>query len=140
MIGFYLSFQYKDTFNILLEYAEEGTLEEFYANKPNPTTGQDTYDFWASFLEIVKGITLLHKQRLSSGELPPSYGRAEGGTSLQGFVHSPRGIQIKLTWPQMASRPQAGEYPCLYRPKHHRLSTVEIQSGRSCACPLQSGI
>lgn len=75
MIGFFQSFQYRDTFNILLEYADEYTLEHFFFDKPKPITGWEIIDFWESLLGIIKGICVLH--------LPQGGGR---GASVHGSV------------------------------------------------------
>ena len=80
MIGFFQSFLYRDTFNVLLEYAERN-LEEFFSESPRPTTGEDIIQFWESFLETVKGINALHKPSLPSESHPITSGR---GASLHG--------------------------------------------------------
>lgn len=91
MIGFYQSFHYRDTFNILLEFADGDTLEKFFLDRARPTTGAEIIDFWESLLGIIKGVCVLHR--------PMSRGR---GASVNGSVTSiaMRGLLTLLRWHQ----------------------------------------
>lgn len=63
MIGFFQSFQYRKTFNILLEYADNETLETFFSEQPRPSSGAEIIEFWESLLTIVKGVCILHRPK-----------------------------------------------------------------------------
>lgn len=80
IIGFFQSFRYGETLNVLLENAE-CNLEDFFNERPRPTLGNDIIQFWESFLEVVKGISVLHRPRLPSDSQPISGGR---GASIHG--------------------------------------------------------
>jgi serine/threonine protein kinase len=80
MIGYYGSFEYQGTYNIILEYADQGTLEDYMKNTLPPTGGHDIIAFWESFLQVIKPIARLHEQDLEKNHDPNQY------TILQGYV------------------------------------------------------
>ncbi len=127
MIGFYQSFEYQNSFNIILEYADEDTLEDFFMKKDPPMSSTDALHFWRSLFEIVKGICVLHRQQLESENQPYSGGRGDGGASLQGYV-LPNDIPISvlLISMQMASRFEDRKHLSRYQSQRKRLS-MEVQ-------------
>jgi serine/threonine protein kinase len=60
IIGFYGSYAHGQTFNVILEYANEGTLEDYFANVPPPSTSRDIYTFWKGILPVLRGLEQLH--------------------------------------------------------------------------------
>jgi serine/threonine protein kinase len=64
IIEFYGSFEYRGSFNTVLEYAEAGTLERFWKEHDRPSTGSDGIAYWESLFEIVRGVWWLHDHRL----------------------------------------------------------------------------
>lgn len=86
MIGFYQSFQYCNTFNILLEYADNETLEKFFELTPKPAESYEVLQFWTSLFQTVKGICTLHGSHFPADGQPSGGSRGDGGTSLQGSV------------------------------------------------------
>ena len=64
IIQFFCGFKYKDTFNLVLEYADQGNLADyFHANEP-PRGAEDIWDFWEKLLEITAAVTTIHQQRM----------------------------------------------------------------------------
>lgn len=61
LIVFYGGFQHRDTYNILLEYADGGTLEDVFQKLDPPSRGFEINAFWRSFLEIFKGVEGIHE-------------------------------------------------------------------------------
>lgn len=66
LIRFYGSFVYKDTFNLILEHAEGGDLEEFYKRDQRPKQAGDILLFWKSLTEIIKGLCKIHEKPVRS--------------------------------------------------------------------------
>ena len=64
LIGFYGGFRYRDTFNIMLEYADGKTLGDLFHHEPTCDDGQQILDFWNSFLETLKGLYEIHNQHM----------------------------------------------------------------------------
>lgn len=62
IVNFLGNFEYLDTFNLLFEYADRGSLEHFITNRQNlpPASGRDIARFWAAFLEVADGLRLIH--------------------------------------------------------------------------------
>lgn len=61
IINYHGSFRLDGTFNILLEYADGGTLEDaFQTTDPPVTTAQETV-FWRGMLNICRAIKAVHK-------------------------------------------------------------------------------
>ncbi|EPE29987.1 Protein kinase-like (PK-like) [Glarea lozoyensis ATCC 20868] len=61
IIQFYGSFQHGDRYNILLEYADQKTLEHFFETIREPTTGGEIIAFWTSILKLVEGLYEIHQ-------------------------------------------------------------------------------
>ncbi|KKY22681.1 putative serine threonine protein kinase [Phaeomoniella chlamydospora] len=49
------------TFNILLEYADGGTLEDFFQRDRQPTSPEDIIKFWEKLLDITKALHAIHQ-------------------------------------------------------------------------------
>ncbi|KAK6365008.1 uncharacterized protein PV06_04457 [Exophiala oligosperma] len=59
-IGYYGSFTHGNTRNILLEYANYGSLETFFSSVDAPTTGEDIIRFWQSMFGIIDAVCKIH--------------------------------------------------------------------------------
>ena len=70
MIGFFGSFRQNGTYNILLEYADGGTLEDYFRNARPPNRGEDICNFWARFLGIVDALMAIHNEDEEDAEGP----------------------------------------------------------------------
>lgn len=64
IITFHGSWQQGDTFNLLLEYADMGSLSGYFQNTPPPQEGKDIMLFWKSFLGVVMGLCRIHELRV----------------------------------------------------------------------------
>lgn len=60
IIGFYGSYRHRNTFHIILEYANDGTLEDFFQNVEPPTNPHDIYVFSRNILQLLCALTTLH--------------------------------------------------------------------------------
>ncbi|KAL9039625.1 MAG: hypothetical protein Q9214_004801 [Letrouitia sp. 1 TL-2023] len=60
IIAYHGSFVDDDTFNIILEYADRGNLEDFMKATPEPLTGEDMIEFWDRLSNITHGLALIH--------------------------------------------------------------------------------
>lgn len=60
LIGFFGGFEQGDTFNIILEYANGGTLEDFMHTRNAPYNGPGIYAFWESLLPLIRAISRIH--------------------------------------------------------------------------------
>ena len=45
---------------MLLEYADLGTLDEYFTQVPEPHSGHDILNFWESMLKIFDGLMHIH--------------------------------------------------------------------------------
>lgn len=68
LIGFYGSFRHGNSINMLLEYANGGTLEEYFREYPPPSRGVEIIDFWEGLSEVVKGLHTIHFVEQEYGE------------------------------------------------------------------------
>jgi hypothetical protein len=60
LIGFYGSFVYESTYNIILEFAEMGTLEQYFQRFTPPLSALDIKDFWEQMCELIQGVIRIH--------------------------------------------------------------------------------
>lgn len=61
IIRFYGSYVQNDSFNVLLEYANQGTLEEYFQKIDPPSRDKDIIDFWRSLFNVVKALLHIHQ-------------------------------------------------------------------------------
>jgi serine/threonine protein kinase len=62
IIGFYGSFTRNGTFNVLLEYADKGTLKEYLENQAlvAPTNGEDITQLWEALFKLIHALKCIH--------------------------------------------------------------------------------
>ncbi|KAL8837659.1 MAG: hypothetical protein Q9176_005576 [Flavoplaca citrina] len=60
IIAFYGSFIRGGTYNIILEYADRGTLDDYMKNTPEPKTVIEIISFWGNFLASMGGLVQIH--------------------------------------------------------------------------------
>ena len=65
LIGFYGSYVQDGTYNVILEYADQGNLEEYFKNTAPPSRGKDIIEFWRGLFGVIRALDKIH-------ELPPS--------------------------------------------------------------------
>src|SRR2546423_9385737 len=71
IIGFYGSYIQDGTYNVLLQYADRGTLEEYLATTPSPTTGEDIYRMWSGVFNLIKALKSIHDVEPINPDDPP---------------------------------------------------------------------
>lgn len=94
IIGFLGSFWYKESggtpvYNTLLEYADQGTLEDFFTQHPHgPQDGHDILLLWDSLFDLAKALDRIHHLEIDVDD-------AGRDRELLGCVY-PSSVAIKL--------------------------------------------
>ena len=60
IIGFYGGFVRQETYNIILEYADLGNLDDYMKQTPPPSTTEEKLTFWGNFLAVINGLVKIH--------------------------------------------------------------------------------
>ena len=60
IVGYYGGFRHNDTYNIILEWADRGTLEDYMRTNVPPSSGKDIIDFWETIFNTVYGLNKIH--------------------------------------------------------------------------------
>ncbi|KAL8878006.1 MAG: hypothetical protein Q9198_004096 [Flavoplaca austrocitrina] len=60
IIKYYGSFARHGTYNIILEYADRGTLDDYMKNTAEPKTVIEIRSFWENFLASMRGLVQIH--------------------------------------------------------------------------------
>lgn len=60
IVEYYGSFVREGTYNIILEYADRGTLDDYMKNTPEPKNNKDITTFWRKFLPVIRGLVQIH--------------------------------------------------------------------------------
>ncbi len=55
------SYKQGDTYNILLEYADRGTLDDFFQTTPPPSLGEEIIVFWSRLFNVIKALLCIHE-------------------------------------------------------------------------------
>ncbi|KAG8532872.1 uncharacterized protein KY384_002750 [Bacidia gigantensis] len=63
IIAFYGGFAREGVFNIFLEYADRGNLDEYMQKTRRPSRMKDRIMFWHNFLDVGHGISVVHGYR-----------------------------------------------------------------------------
>lgn len=71
IIDFYGSYEQDGSYNVLLEYADRGTLEDYLQSTPPPTRGEDIYKFWKALFNVIKALNLIHNVQGEQANDPP---------------------------------------------------------------------
>ena len=70
IIGFYGSFKHNDTFNLILEHADKGSLEEYMQTVQPPTDGEEINQVWRGLCDVLGGLMCIHSaERNGSDEI-----------------------------------------------------------------------
>ena len=72
-IGFYGSFVYGGTFNILLEYADIGSLKTYFATVPPPSRGEDIITLWESLFGVLYAVESIHTIQVDESREEPVF-------------------------------------------------------------------
>jgi len=60
IIRFHGSYIHGDSYNILLEYADKGSLEEYFQKQTPPSRGRDIIKFWDGLFQLIKALIAIH--------------------------------------------------------------------------------
>jgi serine/threonine protein kinase len=60
IIKFHGSYTHGNDFNILLEYADKGTLEEYFQRQTPPNRSGDIIKFWDGLFQLIKAVKTIH--------------------------------------------------------------------------------
>jgi serine/threonine protein kinase len=60
IIHFYGSYIQNSTYNVILDFADKGNLEEYFQKTFSPASGSDIEHFWASICGIFKALIHIH--------------------------------------------------------------------------------
>jgi serine/threonine protein kinase len=61
LITYHGSFRNESTGYLLLEYADQGNLEEFFSSQEHPQSAKDVEMFWTSLLRTLTGLDRIHQ-------------------------------------------------------------------------------
>lgn len=61
LIQFLGSYRQGDIYNILLEYADCGTLEDYFRKVSPPSLGEDIIRFWKGLFNVIKALSRIHE-------------------------------------------------------------------------------
>ncbi|KAI9709970.1 MAG: hypothetical protein M1820_003048 [Bogoriella megaspora] len=87
---FYGSYRHGSSFNILLEYCNGGTLEDYFKTIPRPSRSREIANFWDSLLKLVLGVCSISDIKVTD---------ADGEQTLQGFHQDIKPRNILLSKP-----------------------------------------
>ena len=126
VVAFYGSFKTKGTYNVLLEFADRGTLEDYFHSARPPSTADDILMFYERFFQVNKALTRIH-------ELKPEKD-VKGFDILQGYHFPCRKFAAKNVSDkqQVAPGRRPKQYTCLQWQEHKPLR-CRIQACRPWA-------
>ena len=68
LLGFYSAFQHQGHYNIIVEHANKGTLEEILHNMDPPSKCEDRLKLWDGLLKVATGLITIHGSHKSADE------------------------------------------------------------------------
>ncbi|KAG0650429.1 Serine threonine-kinase Nek7 [Hyphodiscus hymeniophilus] len=71
IIKYYGSYIHGHDFNILLECADKGSLEEYFQRESPPSRGVDIIKFWENIFQLIKGLKAIHSIREAHQDVRP---------------------------------------------------------------------
>ena len=81
----YTGFKFGGRNNLLLEYADQGTLEEYLEKTSPPSSAEDIIDLWESVLRVIIGVIRIHN---------PSSSDTDDQQMFQGYVFCKSSISM----------------------------------------------
>jgi serine/threonine protein kinase len=68
IIEFYGSYIHGETINVVMEFADKGSLEQYFREEAEPSTGKDIVKFWRSIFMLGQALAGIHlvKPRFST--------------------------------------------------------------------------
>ena len=63
IVGFYKPFEQNGSFHIVLQFANVGTLEDYFKRSERPTLGRDILDLWTNLFRLNEAVGWIHTSR-----------------------------------------------------------------------------
>ena len=70
MINFFGSFVHGSYYNLLLEYADQGNLEEYFCDVQAPSKIEDITSFWTELFHLIDSLMGIHNMQIGDVEDP----------------------------------------------------------------------
>lgn len=61
IVRYYGSFVQNDRYTLILEYADYGTLLEYFNSRPHPSTSSERRTFWVAFFGLLLALEKIHE-------------------------------------------------------------------------------
>jgi serine/threonine protein kinase len=61
ILGCYGSYTERNTYNILLEFADRGSLENYFQKESPPSDREDIVKFWKALFELIDALRTIHE-------------------------------------------------------------------------------
>jgi serine/threonine protein kinase len=130
-----------ETYNIILEFADQGTLEEYFHKTGPPARGEDIMDFWKGMFETIKALQCIHQAGGKGPNEGPQilhgyYNLKPPSTSFVMLLMSPRFHQdvkpanILVVSNQESSDPESSRYKWKFKVADLGLSHFERVVGK----------
>ncbi|KAL9131378.1 MAG: hypothetical protein Q9175_006779 [Cornicularia normoerica] len=81
IIGFHGSFIRDGAYNVLLEYADRGNLEEFFDTIQPPSSAEDIEKFWRELFKMLRALVAIHSVESSDSAASPCASISRGYSS-----------------------------------------------------------
>jgi serine/threonine protein kinase len=65
---FYGQFKHKNTYNIIIEVADKGALDEYFKITRPPSSAKDIHNFWFNLFEILYALHIIHYLKEQMGD------------------------------------------------------------------------
>lgn len=104
IIRFYGSYKQGNEFNVLLEFADKGSLEEYFKRESPPSRGVDIIKFWEGLFQLIKGLKAIHSVReyvplpLQSGRFHTDLHRAHHDVKPETVLVLSNGAESLSDW------------------------------------------
>lgn len=59
-IGFYGGIKHGETYSIILDHADQGTLDDFWSRATAPHQPEQILEFWSNMSQVLEGLSGLH--------------------------------------------------------------------------------
>lgn len=111
IVRFYGSWIQHQTYHIILEYVDGGTLTEFFERTKQPSRDEDRIKFWKNLFELAKPVSWMHQPSSSDGQHHYNQGYLDPRWYM-------RQLCINADGTKDPSRHQTCEHPCLKIYRH----------------------
>lgn len=96
VIQFYGSFKHCGAYSLILEYADKGTLEQYFQTTERPSNGPDIRKFWKSILQLTKALSRIHEVEAADPGDPEIFYGWHQDVKPENILVSTRGDQLEF--------------------------------------------